>query len=185
MRSVLSCALLLALAASCKKEQAPAPAPAPAPTPAPTAPPPEAPPPAPAPPPQPAVAAIDLGSQGAAWTGWTVKAPADAKAEANEGTFPKGIAIRWGNGAGAMGFVQGKTKFDGVKKDFKVSGDTKVTAETPEQLDATMTMAGHELKGFYQKRKVGDVDVTCWTVSFVATDEDLAAAHAICDSLSK
>jgi hypothetical protein len=124
-------------------------------------------------------------SQGAAWTGWTVKAPADAKAEPNEGTFPHAIAIRWGNGAGAMGFVQGKTNFASVKHDFTVTGDTKVTNETPDRLDATMTMAGHDLKGFYQKRKVGDVEVTCWTVSFVESDADLAAAHAICESLSK
>jgi hypothetical protein len=126
----------------------------------------------------------DLSSQGAAWTGWTVKSPPDGKLEANEGTFKGGIALRWGNGAGAMGFKQGKVDWKSIKHDLSVTGD-KVAKETADELDTTMTMAGTTLQCFYQKRKVADVDVACWTVSCVMDDAELARAHAICDSLAK
>jgi hypothetical protein len=189
-------AALAACLSGCGKKEEAAPKPAPAPkqpaepepkkdvAPPPVEPAKDAPPPAPAPD---ALIDYDLSGQGGKWTGWTVKSPPDGKLEANDhaGAFPGGVAIRWGNGAGAMGFAQGKLDFKSVKKDFKVSGDTVVTAETPDQLDATMTMMGTELKCLYMNRKAGDVTVGCWTVSCVMTDDELARAHAICDSLAK
>lgn len=127
----------------------------------------------------------DLSSQGGAWAGWTVKAPADGKLEANDGTVKGGIAIRWGNGEGAMGFAQKKIDFKAVKHDFEVAGDTVVDKETADQLDATMTMAGTKLRCFYQNRTIAGTTVACWTVSCVMDDAALARAHAICDSLAK
>ncbi|MDX2086554.1 MAG: hypothetical protein SFX73_01835 [Kofleriaceae bacterium] len=136
-------------------------------------------------PPADALVEHDLSPQGAAWAGWTVKAPVDGRLEADDGTVKGGIAIRWGNGAGAMGFAQKKIDFNARKREFQATGDTKVDRETADQLDATMTMMGTSLKCFYQNRKIGGVQVGCWTVSCVSDDAALARAHEICASLGK
>lgn len=127
----------------------------------------------------------DLSPQGAAWAGWTVKAPADGKLEVNDGLVEGGIAIRWGNGAGAMGFSQKKIDFKAKKHDMKVVGDYKIDSETADQLDATLTMMDTPLKCFYRNRKISGTQTGCWTVSCVSDDAKLARAHAICDSLTK
>lgn len=148
-------------------------------------PPPPAPPDAAPAPPADALVDHDLSPQGAVWAGWTVKAPADGTLEVYDGVIAGGIAIRWGNGAGAMGFTQKKIDFKARKHDMKVTGDFKIDSETTDQLDATMTMMGTELKCFYQNRKISGVQTGCWTVSCVSDDAALARAHAICDSLTK
>ncbi len=190
MRVALSVVLVstLGLVGCSKPDEAPRPAardkpavPAPAPSPAPPPPPPDAAPEAAAD----ALVEHDLSPQGAAWAGWTVRAPADGLLETNDGTVKGGIAIRWGNGAGAMGFAQKKIDFKAKKHDFKVSGDTTIDHETPEQLDATMTLLGTALRCFYQNRTIAGTQVGCWTVSCVSDDAGLARAHAICDSLAK
>lgn len=181
----LPIALTLALVACSKKEEAPEPKPRP--TPEPAAKPPTAPPDA-APAPDASADALvdhDLSPQGDAWKGWHVQAPADGALEVNDGLVAGGIAIRWGNGAGAMGFAHQKIDFKARKHDFKVSGDTVVDRETADELDATMTLMGTALKCFYQNRTIDGKPVACWTVSCVSDDAALARAHAICDSLGK
>jgi hypothetical protein len=181
-------AVAVALLGCSKKDEAPAPTKQPPEAAAkPQQPPPPAltPPDAAPSPPADALVEHDLSSQGAAWAGWTVKAPADGKLESNDGTVKGGIAIRWGNGAGAMGFAHDKIDFKARKHDFGVTGDTKVDRETADQLDATLTMMGTPLKCFYQNRTIDGKPLACWTVSCVSDDAELAKAHAICDSLAR
>jgi len=186
MRTALSIVLVATVAVGCSKQDETPKAGKPA---APdagtkTLPPPPAAPDAAPPPPADALVEHDLSPQGAAWAGWTVTAPADGLLEVNDGTVKGGIAIRWGNGAGAMGFSQKKIDLKAQKRDFASSGD-KVDRETADQLDVTITRVGTPLKCFYQNRKLAGTQVGCWTVSCVGDDADLARAHAICDSLAK
>lgn len=127
----------------------------------------------------------DLSSQGAAWAGWTVKGPAGAKVEADEGTFPGATAIKWGNGMGAVGFRQAKLDVAFLKKEVFTVGRTTVTKDTPDAIEATMEFAGTPLKCFYLNQKVGATDVSCWTAGCIESDADVATARAICASLAK
>jgi hypothetical protein len=128
----------------------------------------------------------DLSSLGPMWKGWKVDAPdPQATLEKYDEPYKGGVAIRWGNGAGAMGFYQGKLDFKLPKADWKTTGDTTVDSETATELDATMDMMGTKLKCFHLNLTMGGNPVGCWTVSCVMTDDELARAKKICASLRK
>ena len=139
-------------------------------------------------PPRPAAGPLvdhDLASRGAAWAGWTIKGPKEATVVADDLTFLDSSQIRWGEGAGAISFRQGKLDFDYLKKERFPLADTKIIKDTPDLIETTETWELDVSRCFYQNTKVAGVDVGCWTSNCALTDAELATFHQICDSLTK
>jgi hypothetical protein len=133
---------------------------------------------------------VDLTPAGASWAGWTAKGPADASVMEDLGGARIATKKVRGPGSFDIAFKQGKIDLkerkDQIMKGAEMAKSTVTfTVDTPEALEWTSAFDTSKSFEFVQLRKVGDVEVACYTVSPRPNAEEIATLKESCASLAK
>ncbi len=133
---------------------------------------------------------VDLSPAGATWAGWTAKGPADAKVMEDLGGARIATPKVRGPGSFDIAFKQGpldlKERKEQIMKGAEMAKSTVTfTVDTAESLEWTTAFDTSKSFEFVQLRKVGDVDVACYTVSSRPDAAEIATLKESCASLAK
>lgn len=132
---------------------------------------------------------IDLSPAGAAWKGWTVKAPEGTKV-ADSGAGGPQIALK----DYQLTITEGKLTLNDIKSGAKVGaeavqGKVTFTTDTPDALEYSTELKDVEGKavktyGFGIHMKVGDKTYGCQATG-PTSEAQVTEAKAVCNSLAK
>lgn len=132
----------------------------------------------------------DLSPAGAAWAGWTAKGPEDATVMEDLGGARIATKKVRGPGSFDVAFRQERVNFADRKKGIQegaAMANSTITfiADTPDALEWSSKIGDSTMYNFVIVRKVGDVEVSCYTVSPRESAEDLGVLKQSCESLAK
>lgn len=132
----------------------------------------------------------DLAPAGASWAGWSAKGPADATVMEDLGGARIATNKVRGPGSFDVAFRQERVNFEERKKGIQegaamAKSTVTFTTDTPDVLEWTSNYGSSSSHDFLIVKKVGDVEVTCYTVTGRESAEELAPLKESCDSIAK
>ena len=132
----------------------------------------------------------DLAPAGETWAGWTAKGPEDGKVMEDLGGARIATPKVRGPGSFDVAFRQERVNFADRKKGVQegaamANATVTFTADTPDALEWNSKIGDSVSYHFVLVRKVGDVEVSCYTVSPRASEAEIADLKKSCESLAK
>lgn len=132
----------------------------------------------------------DLAPAGEKWAGWSAKGPEDASVMEDLGGARIASKKVRGPGSFDVAFRQERQNFEDRKKGIQegaamAKSTVTFTVDTPDAIEWNSKIGDSTMYHFAIVRKVGDVEVTCYTVSPRESAEDIAPLKQSCESLAK
>lgn len=132
----------------------------------------------------------DLSPAGEKWAGWTAKGPEDATVMEDLGGARIATPKVRGPGSFDVAFRQERVNFADRKKGIQEGAEmakstVTFSVDTPDALEWSSTIGSSTMYQFVIVRKVGDVEVTCYTVSPRESADEIAVLKQSCESLAK
>lgn len=132
----------------------------------------------------------DLAPAGEKWAGWSAKGPESATVMEDLGGARIATPKVRGPGAFDVAFKQERIDFATRKKSIQEGADmakstVTFTVDTPDALEWSSKMGDRTSYQFVLVRKVGDVEVSCYTVTPRESEAEIADLKKSCESIAK